>query len=86
MKVLALTLDGYSNWVAISQQIIDLPEFTLEACAQWLADNDAEDEDDDTDVEDIINGFEEMDGICVLPNAISLNGEETGDLFIKMEE
>jgi len=83
MKVLALTLDGYSNWTATSQQTIDLPEFTLEACAQWMADDD--DNEEDTSAEDVINCYKSIDGIQVLPNAISFIGEETGDMFIKIE-
>lgn len=78
VKVLAISLDGYSGWTSSFEEEIELPVFTVEAICQQIAD---EDEDEDEDMSDIRDGFTD---ISISPNTIILNGEEGGCVYVKM--
>ena len=72
MKVLFLTLDGYSDWVPTKEQIVDLPDFTPEEVALHISEGDT-------------NVIQHLgDAITLLPNSITVNHEEGGTIAIKL--
>lgn len=80
MRVLAISTDGYRDWTASQEEVIDLPEFTPMACCLWITEGDEE------EAANELSYFqgEEM-SMSVNPHSIIMNGEEGGWTFIKLD-
>ena len=75
MKALVLNLDGYEDWVPVSEEIVELESFTKEGVLNFLKGEDSEE----------FESLEDFgDAIQILKNSITVNNEEGGTIFIKL--
>ena len=77
VKVLFLSLDGYSGWLPIGEEVIELPDFSEKSICDHFFEGD-------------FSSFEEIEeeigsNISCFDHSITINGEESGTMYILLE-